>query len=67
MPPSIYMDCICDHMGISPTPLQWQVLSRHMIAYVSGGAEGGALKGTVDQLICPSPKRPSSLAKRDLR
>ena len=67
MPPSIYMNCISDRMGISPTPFHWQTVCHHMMLYVSGGAESDALAGIVDQLIYPNPKWPQSVAQLGLR
>ena len=66
-PPSIYQNCICDRMGISPTPVQWETVCSCMSEYVRGGKESDELAMTVDQLIYPTDKWPPSLAKEGLR
>ena len=66
-PPSIYQNCICDHMGISPTPVQWQNVCNSMLEYVQGGKESNDLATIVDQLIYPTDKWPPYLAKKGLR
>ena len=66
-PPSIYQNAICDRMGLSPTPAQWQNVCDHMIAYVAGGKESDGLAESVDQLVYPSNKWPPHLARIGLR
>ena len=66
-PPSIYQNCICDHLGISPTPVQWELVCNHMIEYIQGGKESNELATTVDQLIYPTDIWPPLLAKTGLR
>lgn len=66
-PPSIYQNCICDQMGISPTPVQWELVCGHMLEYVQGGKESNELAMVVDQLIYPTDDWPPQLARRGLR
>ena len=66
-PPSIYQNCICDLMGMSPTPVQWERVCNHMLEYVQGGTESNELAMMVDQLIYPTDEWPPQLAKRGLR
>lgn len=63
--PSIYMNSICDRMGISPTPAQWESVCEHMELYIR--SDGNDLAATVDQLIHPSQNWPKDLARRNLR
>lgn len=67
LPPSIYQNCICDAMGISPTPLQWERVCTLMLEYVRGGNESDDLAILVDQLVRPTEEWPPHLAKRGLR
>lgn len=66
-PPSIYQNCICDQMGVSPTPVQWERVCEHMLEYVQGGKESNDLATVVDQLIYPTDDWPPQLARRGLR
>ena len=63
--PSIYLNCICDARGMSPTPIQWLEVCRHMDVYVS--PDGNDLATVIDQLISPSYRWPASLAQQNLR
>ena len=65
--PSVYQNCICDLMGISPTPVQWECVCIHMLRYIQGGSESDELAMIVDQLIYPTDKWPPQLARRGLR
>lgn len=67
IPPAIYMNSICDPLGVSPTPLQWLTICDLMILYVSVGRESDDLAIVVDQLIHPEDKWPTRLAKKGLR
>lgn len=66
-PPSIYQNCICDHMGLSPTPRQWECVCSFMLLYIKGGQESDDLAMEVDQLIYPTQKWPPRLARLGLR
>ena len=66
-PPSIYQNSICDGIGMSPTPLQWEVVCGQMRVYVQGGTESDELAEKVDQLISPSADWPARLAREGLR
>lgn len=66
-PPSIYQNCICDQMGVPPTPIQWELDCDHMLEYIDGGKESNDLAMSVDQLIYPTDIWPPQLARRGLR
>ena len=65
--PGIYMNCICDGMGLSPTAEQWQVINNLMLTYVNEGPSNDQLAAQVDQLIYPDRKWPERLAHQELR
>ena len=66
-PPSIYQNCICDRMGISPTPIQWERVCNSMLEYIRGGDDSNDLAFKVDQLIYPTDQWPTHLARLGLR
>ena len=67
-PPSIYLNCICDRKGISPTPFHWQVICEKMLEYVASNSRSGDdLAYHVDQIIAPDVKWPRTLARQGLR
>lgn len=68
-PPSIYQNALCDHEGISPTPVQWYEICDLMQLYVDDNSiEGDDLAAKVDQIIHPSPHWPVPARKeRGLR
>ncbi len=65
--PSIYINCICDAMGISPTPAHWRFVCDKMLEYIKVGKASDDLAIVVDQLIHPTTKWPAQLANRGLR
>ena len=65
--PSIYMNSICDCMGISPTPEQWDEICDYMYMYVDKGDKHNKFAAEIDQLIYPTDKWPLQKAERGLR
>ena len=65
--PGTYMNCVCDHMGMSPTPAQWNKVCTLMIKYVQGDDEYNDLAEVVDQQIHPKRNWPKDLAHKGLR
>ena len=67
--PSIYMNSICDSMGISPTPEQWDEICDYMHMYAERGDEQlkNKFAAEIDQLIHPTEKWPPQKAERGLR
>ena len=65
--PSIYVNCVCDGIGLSPTPTHCQVICELMSTYIGETVEGNDLARKVDQLIYPSESWPTELADRGLR
>ena len=65
--PSIYMNTICDCMGISPTPEQWDEVCDYMHMYAAGGYQHNKFVADVDQLIHPTDKWLPQKAERGLR
>ena len=65
--PSIYMNIICDSMGISPTPEQWDEICDYMYMYVDRGDKHNKFAADVDQLIYPTDKWPLQKTERGLR
>jgi len=63
--PSIYSNCICDAMGISPTPAQWKTVCEKMRYYTE--PESNEFAAAIDQLIYPSNDWPTHLASKNLR
>jgi len=63
--PSIYCNCICDAMGISPTPAQWKMVCEKMSYYTQ--PESNKFAVVIDQLIYPSKRWPKDLAFKNLR
>jgi hypothetical protein len=63
--PSIYLNCICDRKGISPTPTQWRAVCELMEIYIT--SKGNELAAKVDRLIHPSKQWPVTLAAKNLR
>ena len=65
--PGTYMNCICDYVGLSPTPHQWQRVCEQMLKYVQVGGEHNDLAQQIDQQLHPKPEWPKDLAHRGLR
>ena len=65
--PSIYMNSICDCMGISPTPEQWDEICDYMYMYADRGDKHNKFAAEIDQLIYPTDKWPLQKAERGLR
>ena len=65
--PSIYMNSICDGMGISPTPAQWRLVCDQMMEYVGQSHASDEMAAEIDQLIYPSTRWPAELARKGLR
>ncbi|KAL9008919.1 MAG: hypothetical protein Q9180_009453, partial [Flavoplaca navasiana] len=57
-PPSIYMNAICDHEGISPTPHQWFKICHLMSRYMENSSDGNRFAMEIDQLIYPTEAWP---------
>ncbi|KAI4190036.1 MAG: hypothetical protein L6R41_001055 [Letrouitia leprolyta] len=64
-PPAIYMNSLCDHEGISPTPFQWRIVCDIMRLYVEGDQESDELATVLDQLIHPTSNWPKPIRARD--
>ena len=65
--PGTYMTCICDHVGLSPTPHQWQRVCEQMLKYVQIGGEHNNLAQQIDQQLHPKSSWPKELARKGLR
>ena len=65
--PSIYMNIICDSMGISPTPEQWDEICDYMYMYADRGDKHNKFAAEIDQLIYPTEKWPLQKAEHGLR
>ena len=65
--PGTYMTCICDHVGLSPTPHQWQRVCEQMLKYVQTGGEHNDLAQQIDQRLHPKSSWPKELARKGLR
>ena len=65
--PGTYMNCICDHFGLSPTPAQWQRVCEQMLKYVQSGNEHNDLAQQIDQRVHPKHDWPKDLAHKGLR
>ena len=65
--PGTYMTCICDHVGLSPTPHQWQRVCEQMLKYVQTGGEHNSLAQQIDQQLHPKSNWPKELARKGLR
>ena len=65
--PGTYMNCICDFVGLSPTPYQWQRVCEQMLKYVQYGNEHNVLAQQIDHQIHPKPEWPKELAHKGLR
>lgn len=65
--PSIYMNSICDALGMSPTPEQWDEVCDYMHMYAQRGQENNAMACDIDQLIHPSSRWPKEKTERGLR
>ena len=63
----MYMNCMCDFVGLSPTPHQWQRVCEQMLKYVQVGGEHNDLAQQIDQQLHPKPEWPKDLAHRGLR
>ena len=65
--PGIYMSCICDFAGFSPTPKQWGRVCNQMLRYVQYGGEYNDLAAQIDQQIHPKSDWPKDLDNKGLR
>ena len=65
--PGIYMNAICDRMGMSPTPAQWSKVCDLMLDYVQGGMEHNDVAEEIDHTIHPKLIWPRNLAQKGLR
>ena len=65
--PGIYMNTICDRMGMSPTPAQWSRVCELMLDYVQCGMEHNDVAEEIDHTIHPKLIWPRNLAHRGLR
>ena len=65
--PGIYMNAICDRMGMSPTPAQWSKVCQLMLDYVQCGMAHNDVAEEIDHKIHPKLNWPRSLAHRGLR
>ena len=65
--PAIYMNCICDGMGISPTPRQWQMVCAQIKVYLGRDSMANDLAAKVDMTIQATSSWPRSRAKSGLR
>ena len=65
--PGIYMNAICDRMGMSPTPAQWSKVCQLMLEYVEYGMAHNDVAEEIDQKVHPKPNWPRNLAHRGLR
>ena len=65
--PGIYMNCICDSAGFSPSPEQWQRVCAQMLNYARLGDDHNDLAERIDQQIHPKPEWPRELAHKGIR
>ena len=65
--PGTYMNCICDYVGLSPTPEQWQRVCEQMLKYVQKDGQYNDLAQQIDQQLHPKPEWPKDLAYKGLR
>ena len=65
--PGIYMNSICDRMGMSPSPAQWSKVCDLMGRYVQADMEHNDIAEEIDQKIHPQRDWPRYLANRGLR
>lgn len=65
--PGTYMNCICDFVGLSPTPTQWLEVCALMLKYVQGDDEYNDLAELVDQKVHPKYRWSKELAHKGLR
>ena len=65
--PGTYMNCICDPLGLSPTPHQWYRVCEQMIKYVQVGSEHNELAQQIDQQLHPKSEWSRDLAHKGLR
>lgn len=65
--PGTYMNCICDHLGLSPTPEQWQRVCEQMLKYIQTGSQHNDLAQRIDQQVHHKSEWPTDLAHKELR
>lgn len=65
--PSIYMNAIADHMGISPAPCHWAEVCEHITLYLDHTTDACDLAVEVDQMISPLQSWPESKSLEGFR